>query len=560
MKGNLDLDTIMAAFNRAIGPAIQLAMAPYAAKITALEKATIPKPPSTNNNIGVQQRSKNPPSPKGVSASIWAPTDPAQCPDVEENNFTAVTRKERGKKTKGKSTNTHNPTQPPQTNPVPASYAGAAAAAANTKQAPAPPRQSARVPTITEITVLRDGGFMDSELEERVRVRAADAIVREVTLKMAKAVAKPIPLRAGRWSIHPRSKGNFVYSFNGNVPFDLITTYEHILLSPFRGSGKLSPSMGWMRLLAHGVPVWDDNEWATFGPEALLREVKAMPGLKKAHFAMPPRWLKPVDRITTDYSTVTFAISDPDGTITSKLLTGRAALFGKEVTIQRWVDKPALVQCSHCHALGHIRSSRGCPLGRDSVKCHICGGAHLSDKHDQNCTRKHAVAGICDCKHFKCLNCHKAGHTCRDTRCPARDLFCPRLSRGSRRSRGKGKEKEIFTENGPTVAAHPSTTIEQILDPDWDLYDPPPLPPNPTGPQIRTALHDRGIANICNNNNEPMEEDGENDRVWSYNANEFPEALNNEPPNAAQTTNAVAGPSTYSPSRPRNSVAQQALA
>src|SRR5882757_243734 len=143
--------------------------------------------------------------------------------------------------------------------------------------------------------------------------------------------------------------------------------------------------MGWTCLLAHGVPVWDEINFRTFRPEALLGEVKAIPGLKKAHFAMPPRWLKPADRIKSQYSTITFAISDPDGTITNKLLTGRAALFGKEVIIQRWVDKPALVQCSHCHALGHIRSSRGCTLAKDSIKCYKCGGAHPSDKHHQSC-------------------------------------------------------------------------------------------------------------------------------------------------------------------------------
>jgi hypothetical protein len=559
-KGNLDLATIMEAFKTVLGPAIQSAIAPYAAKITALENATTPKPPNIDNNVSTQQRSRSPP--KGVRASIWAPKSPiqAQQPDTEGNdNFTIVTRNERGKKTKGKNTSAYNLTPTPQTNPVPASYAGAAAAAASTKQAPAPPKPLVRIPTITEITVLRDGGFIDTELEEQVRARAADAIVREVTLKMAKAVARPIPLKAGRWSIHPRSKGNFVYSFDGNVPFDLIATYEHILLSPFRGSGKLSPSMGWTRLLAHGVPVWDDNEWMNFGPEALLREVKAMPGLKKAHFAMPPRWLKPLDRITTDYSTITFAISDPDGTITSKLLTGRAALFGKEVVIQRWIDKPALVQCSHCHALGHIRSSRSCPLGRDSVKCHICGGAHLSDKHNQNCTRKHTVAGICDCTHFKCLNCHKVGHTCRNSRCPARDLFRPRPSRGPRRSRGKGKEKEIFTADGPTVVTHPTVTIEDLLDTDGDLYDPPPLPLNPTGPQIRTALHDKRIADIYNNNNQSMEIDSGNTGLLSYDANEFPEALNSEPSEVNQASNAVAGPSNYSPSRLAFGVAQQSL-
>ena len=53
-------------------------------------------------------------------------------------------------------------------------------------------------------------------------------------------------------------------------------------LAPFYGTGKLSPSMGWTRLLAHGVPVFNEN-WVTTGPEALLKEVKAMPpGLKKS--------------------------------------------------------------------------------------------------------------------------------------------------------------------------------------------------------------------------------------------------------------------------------------
>jgi hypothetical protein len=61
---------------------------------------------------------------------------------------------------------------------------------------------------------------------------------------MAKAVAKPIPLRAGRWSVHPRSKGNFVYSFDGHIPFDVISSYEHILLRPFQGTGQLCPSLG----------------------------------------------------------------------------------------------------------------------------------------------------------------------------------------------------------------------------------------------------------------------------------------------------------------------------
>ena len=258
---------------------------------------------------------------------------------------------------------------------------------------------------------------------------------------MIKTVAKPIPLKAGRWSINPRSKGNFVYSFDGCIPFDIVASYEHILLGPFQGSGQLRPSLGWMHLLAHGV-LTKDNADIVFSPEELLREVRTMPGLKKAHLAMEPRWLKPVGEINSAYSTITFAVSDPDGTITNTLSHDRAALFGKEVTIRRWIDKPALVQCSRCHVLGHIKTSRACLLGRNLVKCFICGGTHNSEDHNSTCPRKHAIAGVCDCKNYKCLNCQQVGHHCRDPGCPARERYRPRHPRKTGKNKTKGKEKE----------------------------------------------------------------------------------------------------------------------
>jgi hypothetical protein len=162
-----------------------------------------------------------------------------------------------------------------------------------------------------------------------------------------------------------------------------------------------------------------DDDDTIFGPDTLFQEAKMMPGLKKATFAMEPRWLKPLDSINTPYSSITFMISDPNGLITSTLIKGRAVMFGKEIKIQKWINKPAPVQCSHCHALGHNKASKACALRKDSVKCYKCRGTHSADAHDQWCPKKHVVAGICDCKHYKCLNCHNAGHHCRDVRCPA---------------------------------------------------------------------------------------------------------------------------------------------
>lgn len=92
--------------------------------------------------------------------------------------------------------------------------------------------------------------------------------------------------------------------------------------------------MGWTHFLVHGVPVWDDYD-IVFGPQSILQQTMTLPGLKKAVFAMQPRWLRPVGSLNAAYSSITFAVSDPDSVITSALLNNRAALFRKEVTVQK---------------------------------------------------------------------------------------------------------------------------------------------------------------------------------------------------------------------------------
>ena len=279
--------------------------------------------------------------PPVASGSGWtAPTAEA----TNDNPYIQVERNKRKRKGAGKA-NANTEEQLAQINLTPASYAKVASKAINVQQGTTATKPANPPPGITEVTVLRGGGHMNPIMEQHIKGCAADAIVREVRLNIAKAVAKPIPLRAGCWSINPQSKGNFVFSFDGCIPFDVIMSYEHILLGPFHGSGQLRPSLGWTCLLAHGVPVLDNSK-NLFGPSALLSEVRMLPGLKKIHFAMEPKWLKPIGDINSTYSTITFAISDPDGSAASTLLRERTALFGKEVTLRKWIDKPALVQCS----------------------------------------------------------------------------------------------------------------------------------------------------------------------------------------------------------------------
>ena len=138
-NGNLNLDAITAVIKAAMGPAIESAMAPYVAKISALEKAT--KPPQTAQEVPHRTAETSPPL-KGVGASMWAPTESGQHTDTGTEGFMPVTRKGRGKKAKGGwKADGPTPAQPPQTNTAPTSYANAAATVANNKQLPlSPPR------------------------------------------------------------------------------------------------------------------------------------------------------------------------------------------------------------------------------------------------------------------------------------------------------------------------------------------------------------------------------------------------------------------------------------
>ena len=482
--GQLDAASIMAAIKDAMAPAIQTAMAPYAARLFTLERSSMPPPPTAR---AIPQPNQAEPSGRHGTAT-QAAAHPTQV--EQEGEFTLVHRNGKNRKGKGKAMAAGpTPDQPHQATPP--SYAGAAAAATNIQQPQPLKKGTAQLPTITEVTVLRTGGLLDTLKESQIRARAADAIVREVRLKMAKATIKPIRLRAGRWSITPRSKGNFVYSFDGNIPFDIIKSYEHILLSPLGGVGELCPSMGWTRFLANGVPVWDEDD-TPFSPDQLLEEVRTLPGLKKAFFAMQPRWLTHTDQIFTDYSSVTFAISDPDGTISNTLINNRAALFGKDVTVRKWIDKPAFIQCSRCHALGHNKASRVCSLSKDSVKCYKCGGAHISEEHDKHCARKHTIAGICDCKQT-CLNCHTPGHNCREPKCPARDRYRPRNARKLKKNKNKPKpidlEEHMYRWEEGVWDYPPEENDEDPYNNDPPLSPPRNArsPPPPQGPPDRST-------------------------------------------------------------------------
>ena len=153
-------------------------------------------------------------------------------------------------------------------------YAAAAQQAANLPTAPPSKPDTPRTQT-TEVTVLCFRGHKDQQIETATRACQANAIAHKVCSVIKGVVNNPICIIAGHWCVNSKSRGNFVYTLAGEIPFTLFQSYECLLLAPFPGSSQLCPSLGWTRLLAHGVPITDDQ---VFGPDALLKEVWTLLG------------------------------------------------------------------------------------------------------------------------------------------------------------------------------------------------------------------------------------------------------------------------------------------
>jgi hypothetical protein len=227
--------------------AVQTAMQPFMARLAAIESLAATKnltrTETTAPRLNQVQADKQARPLAGQPASDPNLTDSQ--PHPPEDWVQATSKRKRGKKGK---LDQANPTLQ-QINLTPRSYAtvtGATVATAATSQVTAqPPAQNQLTllanppPAFTEITVVRQGGSMDFRKEQATQIRKPDAIVREVRANMTRAVAKPLPIIAGRWSSGTRSRGNFVFTMRGQVDFAFIQTFEHFLTGPFPGGGQL---------------------------------------------------------------------------------------------------------------------------------------------------------------------------------------------------------------------------------------------------------------------------------------------------------------------------------
>jgi hypothetical protein len=147
-----------------------------------------------------------------------------------------------------------------------------------------------------------------------------------------------------------------------------------------------------------------------------LSEIRRNPICSDLHIILQPYWIWPPQLIVGPHSSVFFAFLDPDGSLTQGLARSHLAMFSKEITFKKWLTRPPLVQCAHCHKLGHQGPLYTLP--KEVLCCHLCGGNHRGLDHPYKCKQadRHAKAGTYDCL-IICLNCKELGHSARDAAC-----------------------------------------------------------------------------------------------------------------------------------------------
>ncbi len=127
-------------------------MAPYAAKLTDLERVVRPLPESSKES---GHHLENLTAPTGLNVSMWAPMETMMHTDTDKDDFTLVDHADKGKKVKGKAK--ANACPRPQTLPINArtnSYVSAALVAASTRQPTTLLKPVTHTLTITEVMVI----------------------------------------------------------------------------------------------------------------------------------------------------------------------------------------------------------------------------------------------------------------------------------------------------------------------------------------------------------------------------------------------------------------------
>jgi hypothetical protein len=295
------------------------------------------------------------------------------------------------------------------------------------------PSHSATPQGFTDVVVVRRGGSDDTEVEEAFRRRLPVDIAQAAQRTLNALVRVPPIILRGRWSETVEKMGNFVFRFAGDLPPQIIASYQESLCSHFPASESacVVPTSGWTWVQFWEVDIArrEGETEFIYTSNELDTAVRANPCFNNVTFCVTPHWQGNPANFRSPAATVIAAILDPDNSICQKASSEGVCMFGRRIKFVRAGASPSLVQCSRCHEIGHYYSSPKCRW--TTSQCYRCGGSHDARDHDFECKKQHKVVGVCDCVP-KCILCKNSGHHAREKGCPVRgDFVPPRLPRAA---------------------------------------------------------------------------------------------------------------------------------
>ncbi|KAH0580049.1 hypothetical protein H2248_002863 [Termitomyces sp. 'cryptogamus'] len=168
----------------------------------------------------------------------------------------------------------------------------------------------------------------------------------------------------------------------------------------------------------NGVWMGRDGEGELNTPEDLLEEIERFnPVMSKVKLLSKPRWMRAeADLRGKDYSSVVLEFAKEEDAKTM-LAVKYVAMYTKFCEVVHHADRPPVLQCSKCWALGHHVAR--C---RNTIQCRICARGHSEEEHRQNETQHRTDGREEEDGDIKCVNCG-GDHPATDRACPERKRY-----------------------------------------------------------------------------------------------------------------------------------------
>ena len=289
---------------------------------------------------------------------------------------------------------------------------------------PQPAAKARRPVSRTEFTL----GLKGTRPAHRGAQRDAAGLVRQVqSLVQASGVKDVAQLIGGRWS--SQSPDNFILVFNGNPIYESVLKLTHIFQCVFGTDFALTPARGYTRVVMNSVPTLRNTPSDPLPSAQSLRdELDRNDSCQNMIIFGDPYWLT-ARTAGAQHGSISFAFLDKDGSKLQRLIRNPPFLFGNRTTkVRKYISHPLLLECLHCHRLGHL--AQRCSVPSTRLVCPICGQNHKEEDHTAKCPNvaKH-VGMACSCPPV-CINCIRAkksaqakGHRAASLSCPLRSNF-----------------------------------------------------------------------------------------------------------------------------------------